>query len=404
MKKLRKQAKELLQAANKVYHYRRDQIPEARLSEMIRAVEEVQELRNKPAEHSDALRAAIDRLDARLRKDGGKIYPKTFWNDNLEVGLVAAILVIGIRSFFFQPFIIPTNSMYPTYSGMHAVIYEQTEDAPNPIEKMLRLATLGARHKSVTAETSGALQIPMRMDQNGGLSFYVEKVKGRKFFILPAVRARYTFYIDETPHTLTVPAEFDMGSALARAFDLSSGNLRRVAGEDNLRLLELDEQFEAGEDILRFDITLGDALFVDRFSYHFREPQVGDPFVFRTNNIPEALAGDVEKYYIKRLAGTGGETLEIRDGHLLVNGRPRDEVEAFERNAAREEGYHGYMNIGKLAEGDQMVIPEDFFVALGDNSGNSKDSRYWGFVPEKSVIGKAFFIYYPFTRRWGLAE
>ncbi|MFP4156646.1 MAG: signal peptidase I, partial [Opitutales bacterium] len=395
---------ELLQAANKVYHYRRDQIPEARLSEMIRAVEEVQELRNKPAEHSDALRAAIDRLDARLRKDGGKIYPKTFWNDNLEVGLVAAILVIGIRSFFFQPFIIPTNSMYPTYSGMHAVIYEQTEDAPNPIEKMLRLATLGARHKSVTAETSGALQIPMRMDQNGGLSFYVEKVKGRKFFILPAVRARYTFYIDETPHTLTVPAEFDMGSALARAFDLSSGNLRRVAGEDNLRLLELDEQFEAGEDILRFDITLGDALFVDRFSYHFREPQVGDPFVFRTNNIPEALAGDVEKYYIKRLAGTGGETLEIRDGHLLVNGRPRDEVEAFERNAAREEGYHGYMNIGKLAEGDQMVIPEDFFVALGDNSGNSKDSRYWGFVPEKSVIGKAFFIYYPFTRRWGLAE
>jgi signal peptidase I len=232
----------------------------------------------------------------------------------------------------------------------------------------------------------------------------VEKVKGRKFLILPAVRARYTFYIDETPHTLTVPAEFDMGSALDRAFDLGSGSLRRIAGEDNLRLLELDEQFKAGDDILRFDITLGDALFVDRFSYHFRKPQVGDPFVFRTNNIPEALAGDVEKYYIKRLAGTEAETLEIRDGQLLSDGKPRDEVAAFERNAAREGEYDGYVNIGKLAEGEQMTVPENFFVALGDNSGNSKDSRYWGFVPEKSVIGKAFFIYYPFTRRWGLSE
>jgi signal peptidase I len=41
---------------------------------------------------------------------------------------------------------------------------------------------------------------------------------------------------------------------------------------------------------------------------------------------------------------------------------------------------------------------------LGDNSANSLDSRYWGYVPEKSVIGKAIFIYYPFTKRWGLAE
>jgi len=51
-----------------------------------------------------------------------------------------------------------------------------------------------------------------------------------------------------------------------------------------------------------------------------------------------------------------------------------------------------------------MTVPPRKFVALGDNSGNSLDSRYWGFVPEKAVIGKAFFIYYPFTRRWGVAE
>ena len=404
MKKLRKQAKELLQAANKVYHYRRDRLSEAQLDELTRVVEEVQRRRSESTDGSGALQDALERLDAVLRKVGGKIYPKTFWNDNLEVGLVAAILVIGVRTFFFQPFIIPTNSMYPTYSGMNAVVYDQAEEAPNPVEKLFRLATLGARHKSVTAETSGQVHIPVRVGENGGISFYVEQVKGRKFFVLPTVRARYTFLVDEQPHTLTVPAEFDMRTALDRAFDLESGELRRIPGETRMALLELDRRVEAGDDILRFDITLGDALFVDRLSYHFRRPQVGDPFVFRTNDIPGAMAGDVEKYYIKRLAGTGGETLEIRDGQLLVDGVPRDEVAAFERNAAREGEYGGYVNVGQLEEGRQMVVPEDFFVALGDNSGNSKDSRYWGFVPEKSVIGKAFFIYYPFTKRWGPAE
>jgi signal peptidase I len=54
--------------------------------------------------------------------------------------------------------------------------------------------------------------------------------------------------------------------------------------------------------------------------------------------------------------------------------------------------------------GVKNEIPTGNYVALGDNSANSLDSRYWGFVPEKSVIGKAIFIYYPFTKRWGFAE
>jgi signal peptidase I len=54
--------------------------------------------------------------------------------------------------------------------------------------------------------------------------------------------------------------------------------------------------------------------------------------------------------------------------------------------------------------GARATIPEGTYVALGDNSANSADSRYWGYVPEKAVIGKAIFIYYPFTKRWGVAE
>jgi signal peptidase I len=49
-------------------------------------------------------------------------------------------------------------------------------------------------------------------------------------------------------------------------------------------------------------------------------------------------------------------------------------------------------------------VPAQAFFALGDNSRDSQDGRYWGFVPEKDVIGRPLFIYYPFTRRWGPAR
>jgi signal peptidase I len=173
----------------------------------------------------------------------------------------------------------------------------------------------------------------------------------------------------------------------------------------------------AGDTILRFDITLGDALFVDRLSYHFKRPEAGDPFVFRTGEIPGIEGGAeniVDKYYIKRIGGVAGERLEIKNGALLVNGKPRSEVEAFQRNERQEGDYKGYVyptqndpsNPPQLltAPGVTVELPTGTFVALGDNSANSLDSRYWGYVPEKSVIGKAIFIYYPFTKRWGLAE
>lgn len=402
MRNLRKQAKELLQAANKVYHYRRDLISAAHLAELTKLVEEVRDLIKSDGKRAQ-LETALEGLDALLKRIGGKVYPKTFWNDNIEVALVAAIIVIGVRSFFFQPFIIPTNSMYPTYSGMNAVIYEENK-RPNPVEKLFRLTTLGARHKALVAKNGGKVQIPIQMSEMGSYRIFVERVRGRKLFLFPTVRARYTIFVDGLAHTIDLPLEFDMVRTMQAVFDFKSGVPRKISGENRFALLELDRTVEKGDDLIRFDITLGDALFVDRMSFHFRQPKVGDPFVFRTDNIPEALAGDVEKYYIKRLAGTGGEVLQIDDGSLLVNGRPRDEVAAFERNAARKGEYGGYRALGRLAPGEEMTIPEGKFVALGDNSGNSRDSRYWGFVPKKSVVGKAFFIYYPFTKRWGAAE
>jgi signal peptidase I len=306
--KQRKAAKELLQAAHKVYHYRRDLLPEGRLVELDKAVGELDTLMRDKSTKLEPLTAAMNRLDGLLHKIGGKIYPKTFWSDNLEVALVAAIIVIGIRTFFFQPFIIPTNSMYPTYSGMNAVVYGEDDAPPSALSKGFRFLTLGARHKQLIAQNSGTVELAGR-----------QQVKGRKWFVLPTVLMEYRFLVGGVPHTIRVPAEFDMWSAIDQSFP----NSKIVPGLNGRGQLDLQAQVEAGEPILRFDITLGDALFVDRISYHFKRPEAGDPFVFRTRTIP-GIEGDadniVDKYYIKRIGGIGGETLEIKDGTLLVDG------------------------------------------------------------------------------------
>ncbi|MDQ8206904.1 signal peptidase I [Coraliomargarita sp. SDUM461003] len=415
IKKQKKAGKELLQAANKVYHYRRDVLSEARLVELDKAVAELDAMLRDPAVSESPLEACMNRLDALLRKIGGKIYPKTFWSDNLEVALVAAIIVIGIRTFFFQPFIIPTNSMYPTYSGMNAVMYEDKDDAPAALTKTFRFLTLGARHKALIAQNSGDIQIPMAATQDGGMRIYFKQVKGKKWGFLPTVLAEYTVLVGGVPHSIRVPADFDMQGTLLKSFPGAEPELIRTNNGTGYAL-DLHAQAHPGEAVLRFDITLGDALFVDRISYHFKRPQAGDPFVFRTRDIPGIEGGAnsyVDKYYIKRIGGVGGETLEIKDSALLVDGEPRDEVEAFGRNARKEGEYGGYVypnsnssSPAKLMTGPGVTaeIPEGKFVALGDNSANSLDSRYWGYVPEKAVIGKAIFIYYPFTKRWGLAE
>ena len=334
MKKLRKQAKELLHAASKVYHYRRDVTSEARLQELEKSVSEIETMLHGESIDSVPFTAALDRLDTLLRKIGGKLHPKTFWSDNLEVILVAAIIVIGVRTFFFQPFIIPTNSMYPTYNGMNTAVYESSEASPNALRQVFNKLTLGAKHKSLIAESSGHVSLVLVPDAKTGKVGTSRPVSYRKYFILPATRAEYVFSVGGTLQSIQVPAEFDMLSAISQFFPDS--NLKNAVPSQESpsgQALQLNHSVKAGEPLMRFDITLGDALFVDRISYHFKRPKAGDPFVFRTNDIRAKLGrltGDYsDKYYIKRIGGIGGETLEIKDGELFVDGAPRDEVEAF---------------------------------------------------------------------------
>jgi|GEM_PF-93886 len=170
-----------------------------------------------------------------------------------------------------------------------------------------------------------------------------------------------------------------------------------------------------------------------------RSPQRGDIVVF---HFPEKLEMD----YVKRLVGLPGETIEIRDGRIMADGKDATTSEMakvyYENIGNRRESAHYYGEAGVpftvpkrgmiiplkedtswywsplikmdghdlnlengtvIIDGSPMktyTIEQDYYYVLGDNSRNSRDSRYWGFVPEKYLVGKVFFKYWP-PRRWG---
>ncbi len=121
----------------------------------------------------------------------------------------------------------------------------------------------------------------------------------------------------------------------------------------------------------------GERVLVAKFYYRFTEPQRGDIVVFR-------YPIDSRRNLIKRLVGLPGETIEIKDGLVWVNGASL-QGDLFRRT---------YYDVGYYGQG-QHVVPQDSYFVLGDNSENSDDSRFWGYVPRKNILGRAFLVYWP---------
>lgn len=415
-KKLLKEADNWHRLAKKVLNYRRDVMTADKVADLEKHVaglkaaykalgEADKNARDAPAAN---LRQVICDAEAFLRDYGATFYPKPGRYENVEMFLVAAILAIGVRTFFVQPFKIPTNSMYPTYYGMVSEFYADDEAIPGWGARAFRFLTAGAKTYVIEAPADGQLVIPVRDDFRGQPNIAAEVTRVPhlnpaliNFTVLPARQLKHAVYVGGEQVTFVLPAEINSLKEFLDELDKRYSRTFRRDLPGYGDAVVYDHAFKKGDPIVRFDLLTGDALFVDRMSYHFVEPQVGDPIVFRTGNIPEA--GD-DTYYIKRLVGKERDRLFIREPVLYRNGEPISGAEAFELNANREEPYEGYVATAKLAEGRAYVLPPDSYFAMGDNSDQSKDSRMWGYVPESEMVGRALFIYHPFTKRWGLAK
>lgn len=132
-------------------------------------------------------------------------------------------------------------------------------------------------------------------------------------------------------------------------------------------------------------IEPNDSFFVDKISYNFREPKRGDIIVFWH----ERENGDKTRY-VKRLIAKGGDTVEIKDGDIYINGEELT-GEEFDRQYWAEGDY----GVG------EVEVPEGHYYALGDNSSNSFDSRFWGFFDSSNLIGEPYLRVWP-PSRFGL--
>jgi signal peptidase I len=419
-KKLINNAKALLKMANKVLVYRCDILADTVKETIITQHDDLKNYLKTPKEAFElkGLSQRIECLEISLKTYGGKIYPMGFWAENVEMIVVAAILAIGFRTYFFQPFKIPTNSMYPSYYGMTETIYHQPDDRPSMIESALRWVLLGAEHYEVLAPASGELIIPLNLGKKSGLITY-EVVSGRALLGLVSEPVReYTFWINGQPATLKVPFEYDLSDVLLKRYfnsEQSYENLLEMAlKQGKIRPNKSGGYWwftgvflKEGAPILDFDLLSGDRLFVDRVTFHFRRPQVGDTLVFYTRKIEKLKASDGtpdDRFYIKRCVGLPGDLLEIRPPVLYRNGEPIHGSSAFDGNAHQLGLYPGYVNRWDLDVGCVLRVPDKGYYGMGDNSPASLDSRYFGVVPEKEVMGRAIFIYYPFTSRWGISD
>ena len=425
-KKMRENAGNWLELADKVYHYRRDVLPPAQVQELLSRMAELKALMKERA-GAEKLKIGIERLEEVMRRTGGAIYPKTALIENVEFFLVAAIVILGIRTYFVQPFKIPTNSMWPTYNGMTPEVFKGKAEEPSVPAVAARLVAYGAWPHRLDAPAEGDVLIPLGGPQARGY-VHSKTVRGRSWLVIPTDVREYTILVGDSEVKVKLPMDFDFDWTIYDAF-LKSGDApysrdnlvaalqernrrgdvirRRVNGYD-LECVRV-RRVRAGERVLAFDEMTGDQLFVDRVSYHFMRPKVGSGFVFRTGHIPIIAASYGDQYYIKRLVGTPGDRLELQGPALYRNGAPITGSSAFEMNAKRAGNYGGYQpgypSWGhRMAAGEQVLVPPASYFAMGDNSANSADGREWGFVPAKDVVGRPIMVYFPFTKRWGPAR
>jgi signal peptidase I len=356
-----KHSKLLLRHGQKYLRYKKDLLADAEREDVQSSINALSEALG--ARDADAIKSHSAALDGKLHK----LTPVTWeahWRENCEVILVAIIVAVGIRSYFLQPFKIPTGSMQPTLNGI--IGHPRSEPAPNVVQQVAEFFILGRNYIDVVAkEDDRVVQI---VPKKFGFFFTLSRIEcGRRSYLVYC-----------PPETLKADFRVTPGS-----------------------------MYKRGDIIARGAVDTGDQVFVDKVSYNFVKPSRGDVFVFRTTDVA-GIPSDPQSgapFYIKRLTGLPSDNMQIDPPRLLIDGKPPAGL-GFSRVMAAEEGsgYRGYAATGMyMADPAQTyTVPPAHYFAMGDNSYNSYDSRYWGAVPEENLVGRGLLVYWPFNRHWGL--
>lgn len=370
-----RRAAELRRQVRRLLNEQRDQLSPA----AIEAIEKEDEAFAVLLESGDA--AAISQGMTQFEEavnDQLLPYPHAAARENIKEVLVAVTVIFAFTSFFLQLTKIPTNSLLPTLYGITS---EDLRDAPDfkiPgfLSRVGHYWGSGISYYHVVARADGPLEA-------------VEPAK----LVLPFVK-KQRIRAGGVWYSIWFPPE-------------------RL--EDRIRLKRF---FRAGDDIIKLKVVAGDHLLVDRFTYNFRRPKRGEIFVFKTKGIAGLPQGQL---YIKRLVALSGERVRIgNDQHLLIDGQRLDASTPHFENVysfpslPKENHYFGHVNgvvarqygrpgLAPLFQDDtcEHVVGARHYLAMGDNTLNSSDSRAWGDVPRENVIGKCWFVYWPFTERFG---
>ncbi|HET7626254.1 MAG TPA: S26 family signal peptidase [Verrucomicrobiae bacterium] len=397
----------------KILDHQRDILPANGIEEIENALRETRRMISSRADKT-ALEAQMESLEKTANK-WIKPYPNAAWRENIEVLLVALTIAMGVRTFFIQPFKIPTGSMQPTLYGVTSepdfsrVTTQEQADEQAKLEKDLVIPTGWERIKNWFHGTS---YVHVVAKEDGQL----EGIEPPVHFLIFGIYQRIHFA--DKVYTIWFPPDYGAPPA---------GTLAMRAG------LRAGQFFRKGDDIVKIAVNAGDHLFVDRLTYNFRPPERGEIVVFKTQGIKNLGEDQQGTFYIKRLVGLGGETLKLHHdydvtgvpvlrgtatipvGNLVVDGKPitastphfKDVYSFYGAKPDSlqipyvENHYYGHAMVKALSEGEEFYVETNQFFVMGDNTMNSSDSRYWGSFPQKLVVGKELFVYWPITKRFG---
>ncbi|HWB06967.1 MAG TPA: signal peptidase I [Verrucomicrobiales bacterium] len=420
-----KKASRFSKGVNKFIAYQRDLMPEAKLAEVLKVKEEYDSalkardrvaIEGTPAEGEKKAGDGLEKKLLKMCEGAVPNYNASPLKENVEVIIVAVIVALGIRAYFLQPFKIPTASMQPTLNGIIATRMEANEDSPNIVKQAWQFAWNGRNYVE--------FKIPEEWGDDVNLVGYTQQSKlnfftfttlyfsnGQQISKYAPARQLLTD-LCHLPEVINASREVgtddtrervDFGQVIRNQF----GVPEHTPG-GGLRVNPHPIPMKGGTLFAKGYVESGDQLLVDKVSYHFRRPQRDEVFVFSTGGIT-AIGKD--QHYIKRLTALPGDRLAIEPPDLIINGE-RATGPGSVRVMSREDGYGGYtypsggqgnfVPRGTGARTEEVTLPPKTYMAMGDNSANSFDSRNWGPVPERNLVGPALFVYWPFANHWGL--